>query len=157
MHYTGQVDYAFASVQHIMRDVQNGMILRYAHANGASLFFIAVYVHIVRGLYYSSSRQPRELVWISGVVILLLMIVTAFIGYVLSMGAVFAVFAGLYFWLGSIGAKVRSFIAAAELHGPIHFWLTFVGVNLTFFPMHMLGLSGMPFWLTWLSRSSCCG
>lgn len=86
MHYVGHVDHAFASVQHLMVDVPSGLILRYAHANGASLFFTVVYLHILRGLYYSSGNQPRELLWISGVVILLLMIVTAFIGYVLPWG-----------------------------------------------------------------------
>jgi ubiquinol-cytochrome c reductase cytochrome b subunit len=69
-----------------MTDVPSGMILRYAHANGASLFFTVVYLHILRGIYYSSGNQPREMVWISGVVILLVMIITAFIGYVLPWG-----------------------------------------------------------------------
>lgn len=86
MHYVGHVDYAFASVQHLMTDVPSGMILRYAHANGASLFFIVVYLHMLRGMYYGSGAQPREMVWISGVVILLVMIITAFIGYVLPWG-----------------------------------------------------------------------
>jgi ubiquinol-cytochrome c reductase cytochrome b subunit len=86
MHYVGHVDHAFASVQHLMVDVPSGMILRYAHANGASLFFTVVYLHVLRGLYYSSGTQPREILWISGVVILLLMIITAFIGYVLPWG-----------------------------------------------------------------------
>ena len=86
MHYVGHVDHAFASVQHLMVDVPSGVILRYAHANGASLFFTVVYLHVLRGIYYSSGTQPREIVWISGVVILLLMIITAFIGYVLPWG-----------------------------------------------------------------------
>lgn len=86
MHYVGHVDHAFASVQHLMTDVPSGMILRYAHANGASLFFVVVYLHILRGIYYSSGNQPREIVWISGVLILLVMIITAFIGYVLPWG-----------------------------------------------------------------------
>ena len=86
MHYVGHVDHAFSSVQHLMVDVPSGIILRYAHANGASLFFTVVYLHILRGLYYSSGNQPRELLWLSGVVILLLMIITAFIGYVLPWG-----------------------------------------------------------------------
>jgi group I intron endonuclease len=84
MHYVGHVDHAFASVQHLMVDVPSGMIIRYTHANGASLFFTVVYLHVLRGLYYSSGNQPREILWISGVVILLLMIVTAFIGYIRS-------------------------------------------------------------------------
>lgn len=80
-HYTAHVDYAFYSVVRIMTEVPSGFILRYAHANGASLFFVVVYLHIFRGMYFSSGNQPRELVWITGVVILLLMIGTAFIGY----------------------------------------------------------------------------
>lgn len=84
MHYVGHVDHAFASVQHLMVDVPSGLILRYAHANGASLFFTVVYLHILRGLYYSSGNQPREILWVSGVVILLLMIITAFIGLLFS-------------------------------------------------------------------------
>ena len=86
MHYTAHVDLAFHSVQHIMRDVSNGWLLRYLHAIGASLFFIVVYMHLFRGLYYTSYAQPRELVWLLGVVILLVMILTAFIGYVLPWG-----------------------------------------------------------------------
>jgi group I intron endonuclease len=82
MHYVGHVDLAFASVVHLMTDVPSGMILRYAHANGASLFFVVVYIHILRGIYYSSGNQPREAVWITGVVILLVMVITAFIGYI---------------------------------------------------------------------------
>nr|AVX48184.1 cytochrome b [Hariotina reticulata] len=86
MHYTAHVDFAFHSVQHLMRDVPNGWLLRYLHANGRSLFFIVVYMHIFRGLYYTSYAQPREFVWLMGVVILLIMILTAFIGYVLPWG-----------------------------------------------------------------------
>nr|YP_009449867.1 cytochrome b [Pectinodesmus pectinatus]ANG44804.1 cytochrome b [Pectinodesmus pectinatus] len=86
MHYTAHVDLAFHSVQHLMRDVPNGWLLRYLHANGASLFFIVVYMHLFRGLYYTSYAQPREFVWLVGVVILLIMILTAFIGYVLPWG-----------------------------------------------------------------------
>ena len=84
MHYVGHVDLAFNSVVHLMNDVPSGMILRYAHANGASLFFIVVYIHILRGVYYSSGNQPREAVWITGVVILLVMVLTAFIGYTIN-------------------------------------------------------------------------
>lgn len=80
MHYTPHVDLAFLSVEHIMRDVEGGWLLRYIHANGASMFFIVVYLHIFRGLYYGSYASPRELVWCLGVIILLLMILTAFIG-----------------------------------------------------------------------------
>ena len=89
MHYTAHVDLAFLSVEHIMRDVEGGWLLRYMHANGASMFFLVVYMHIFRNLYYGSYASPRELVWIMGVIILLLMIITAFIGYVLPWGFFF--------------------------------------------------------------------
>lgn len=86
MHYTPHVDLAFASLEHIMRDVNYGWLLRYVHANGASMFFIIVYIHMFRGLYFGSYTKPRHLVWVIGVIILLLMILTAFIGYVLPWG-----------------------------------------------------------------------
>lgn len=86
MHYTPHIDLAFNSVEHIMRDVNNGWLIRYAHANGASFFFIVVYVHIFRGLYYGSYITPRENLWCSGVVIFILMMATAFMGYVLPWG-----------------------------------------------------------------------
>lgn len=86
MHYTGHVDLAMASVEHIMRDVKNGWLIRYLHANGASFFFIVVYIHMFRGLYYGSYSQPRGHLWCSGVLILLLMMGTGFIGYVLPWG-----------------------------------------------------------------------
>jgi ubiquinol-cytochrome c reductase cytochrome b subunit len=86
MHYTPHVNEAFNSVERIMRDVNYGWLIRYIHMNGASMFFIVVYVHIFRGLYYGSYKAPRELLWLLGVVILLLMMATAFMGYVLPWG-----------------------------------------------------------------------
>jgi len=86
MHYTPHIDLAFVSVEHIMRDVNNGWLIRYMHANGASMFFIVVYSHIFRGLYYGSYMYPREHLWCSGVVIFILMMATAFMGYVLPWG-----------------------------------------------------------------------
>jgi len=86
MHYTPHVDLAFASVEHIMRDVNNGWLIRYAHANGGSFFFLVVYIHIGRGLYYGSYMSPREHLWASGVLLFVLMMATAFIGYVLPWG-----------------------------------------------------------------------
>jgi ubiquinol-cytochrome c reductase cytochrome b subunit len=86
MHYTPHVDFAFNSVEHIMRDVNNGWIIRYTHANVASFFFIFVYMHIARGLYYNSYQTPRVLAWSIGVIILILMMATAFLGYVLPYG-----------------------------------------------------------------------
>ncbi|HXI86556.1 MAG TPA: cytochrome b N-terminal domain-containing protein [Parvularculaceae bacterium] len=86
MHYTPQKDLAFDSVEYIMRDVPYGWLMRYVHANGASMFFLAVYIHMFRGLYYGSYKEPREMLWILGVVIYLLMMATAFMGYVLPWG-----------------------------------------------------------------------
>lgn len=86
MNYTPHANMAFDSVERIMRDVNYGWLLRYIHANGASFFFIAVYIHIFRGMYYGSYKQPRELLWILGVTIFLLMMATAFMGYVLPWG-----------------------------------------------------------------------
>lgn len=102
MHYTPHIDLAFLSVEHIMRDVEGGWLLRYMHANGASMFFIVVYLHMFRGLYYGSYASPRELLWCIGVIILLLMIITAFIGYVLPWGQ-------MSFW----GATVITSLASA--------------------------------------------
>ena len=86
MHYAPEVHLAFSSVEHIMRDVNGGAALRYIHANGASMFFIVVYLHMFRGLYYGSYFQPRANLWYSGIVIFLLMMATAFMGYVLPWG-----------------------------------------------------------------------
>ncbi|MAY74457.1 MAG: cytochrome b [Phycisphaerae bacterium] len=105
MHYTPHVDLAFSSVEHIIRDVNNGWLLRYLHANGASFFFIVVYSHIFRGLYYGSYAHPRELLWCSGVVIFILIIATAFIGYVLPWGQ-------MSFWGATVITNLISAIPA---------------------------------------------
>ena len=86
MHYTAHVDLAFGSVERIMRDVNYGWLIRYIHMNGASMFFIIVYIHMLRGLYFGSYQAPRELLWMIGVFILLAMMATAFMGYVLPWG-----------------------------------------------------------------------
>lgn len=86
MQYTAHVDMAFESVERIMRDVNYGWLLRYIHMNGGSMFFIVVYIHLFRGLYFGSYKNPRELLWMLGVVIILLMMATAFLGYVLPWG-----------------------------------------------------------------------
>jgi len=86
MHYTPHIDLAFSSIEYIMRDVKNGWLIRYIHANGASMFFIVVYAHICKGLYYGSYMKPRELLWCSGVILFFLMMGTAFTGYVLPWG-----------------------------------------------------------------------
>ncbi len=114
MHYAANGAIAFDSVEHIMRDVNSGWLLRYAHANGASFFFIVVYLHIFRGLFYGSYKAPREMVWLLGVVIFLLMMATAFMGYVLPWGQ-------MSFW----GAQViTGFFSAIPVVGePIRTWL----------------------------------
>ena len=86
MHYVAHVDHAFESIEHIMRDVNYGWLIRYVHANGASMFFLAVYIHIFRALFYGSYKAPREVIWIIGLIIYILMMATAFMGYVLPWG-----------------------------------------------------------------------
>ena len=86
MHYVPNTSLAFDSIEHIMRDVNYGWLIRYMHSNGASMFFLAVFIHMFRGLYYGSYKEPREIIWILGVVIFLLMIITGFMGYVLPWG-----------------------------------------------------------------------
>jgi ubiquinol-cytochrome c reductase cytochrome b subunit len=87
MHYVPSATLAFASIERIMRDVNYGWLIRYLHTNGASMFFLAVYIHIFRGLYYGSYKAPREVLWVLGVIIYLLMMATAFMGYVLPWGS----------------------------------------------------------------------
>jgi ubiquinol-cytochrome c reductase cytochrome b subunit len=114
MHFAANAGVAFQSVEHIMRDVNSGWLLRYAHANGASFFFIIVYLHMFRGLYFGSYKAPREMVWLLGIVIFLLMMATAFMGYVLPWGQ-------MSFW----GAQVITglFEAIPIVGGPIKTWL----------------------------------
>ncbi len=107
MHFTPHVDLAFLSVEHIMRDVNGGWLIRYIHANGASMFFITVYIHIARGLYYGSYMQPRGLVWTLGVIILILMMATAFMGYVLVWGQ-------MSFWAATV---ITNFFTAFPIVG----------------------------------------
>lgn len=114
MHYTPHVDMAFDSVEHIMRDVNGGWALRYMHANGASLFFIAVYAHIFRGLYYGSYKAPREITWIIGMLIYLLMMATGFLGYVLPWGQMSfwgaTVITGLFGAIPGIGEILQTWL-----------------------------------------------
>jgi ubiquinol-cytochrome c reductase cytochrome b subunit len=114
MHYHADIGGAFDSVEHIMRDVNGGWFFRYAHMNGASMFFVVIYIHIARGLYFGSYKPPREVIWLLGVVIFLLMMATAFMGYVLPWGQ-------MSFW----GAKViTGLFSAIPLVGPtIQTWL----------------------------------
>jgi ubiquinol-cytochrome c reductase cytochrome b/c1 subunit len=103
MHYTGETNLAFDSVEHIMRDVNWGWALRYAHANGASMFFFAVYIHIFRGMYYGSYKEPREVLWILGVIIFLIMMATGFLGYTLPWGQ-------MSFWAATVITNLFSAI-----------------------------------------------
>jgi ubiquinol-cytochrome c reductase cytochrome b subunit len=114
MHYISDVNLAFISVEHIMRDVNNGWLLRYVHANGASMFFLVVYVHIFRGFFYGSFLTPRQFLWTSGVVILLLMILTAFLGYVLPWGQ-------MSFWAATVITNLAS--AVPYVGDSIVLWL----------------------------------
>ncbi len=114
MHYTPHTSMAFDSVEHIMRDVNYGWLLRYIHSNGASMFFIAVYIHMFRGMYYGSYKAPREVLWMIGVIIYLVMMATGFMGYVLPWGQ-------MSFW----GAKVITnlFSALPFIGEPLVTWL----------------------------------
>ena len=114
MHYAANAQVAFGTVEHIMRDVNWGWMLRYMHANGASFFFLVLYLHIFRGFFYSSYKAPREMIWLLGVVIFLLAMATAFMGYVLPWGQ-------MSFW----GAKVITglFSAIPFVGEPIQIWL----------------------------------
>ena len=134
MHYAANTTVAFDSVEHIMRDVNGGWMLRYMHATGASFFFVVVYVHIFRGLYYGSYKPPREVLWMLGLVIFLLMMATAFMGYVLVWGQ-------MSFWGATV---ITNLFSAIPLVGEtIHTWLLggFAPDNATlnrFFSLHYL-------------------
>jgi ubiquinol-cytochrome c reductase cytochrome b subunit len=143
MHYTPHIDLAFSSVEHIMRDVNNGWLIRYIHANGASMFFIVVYCHIFRGLYYGSYMHPRQLLWCSGVIIFIVMMATAFLGYVLPWGQ-------MSFWGATV---ITNLVSAIPVVGqPIVDWLWggFTVNNATlnrFFSLHFF----LPFLIVGLS------
>ena len=138
MHYFASADGAFNSVEAIMRDVNAGWMLRYAHANGASFFFIAVYIHIFRGLYFGSYKAPRELIWMLGLVIYLLMMATAFMGYVLPWGQMSywgaQVITGFFSAFPIVGEPLRIFLlggyapdqSALNRFFSLHYLLPFV-------------------------------
>ncbi|MEO0910726.1 MAG: cytochrome b N-terminal domain-containing protein, partial [Pseudomonadota bacterium] len=134
MHYAASTGLAFNSVEHIMRDVNYGWLMRRIHANGASMFFVAVFIHIFRGMYYGSYKAPREVLWILGVLILLLMMATAFMGYVLPWGQ-------MSFWGATV---ITGFFSAIPLVGEgVQQWLLggFAVDNATlnrFFSLHYL-------------------
>lgn len=154
MHYVSHIDYAFLSIEHIMRNVNFGWLLRYVHSNGASLFFIVVYIHIFRNLFYGSFMYPRELLWIVGVIIFILMIITAFFGYVLPWGqmsfwaatvitnlfsAIPVIGSNLVLWLWSgysvSGATLTKFYS-------LHFLFPFIIFALVLFHIYLLHLNG---------------
>lgn len=142
MHYTPHVDLAFASVEHIMRNVNGGWALRYVHMNGASLFFMAVYIHIFRGLYYGSYKAPREITWIIGMLIYLAMMATGFLGYVLPWGQMSfwgaTVITGLFGAIPFIGEPIQTWLlggpavdnATLNRFFSLHYLLPFVIVGL---------------------------
>jgi len=142
MHYTPHVSLAFDSVEHIMRDVNGGWALRYIHANGASLFFFAVYIHIFRGLYYGSYKAPREITWIIGMLIYLAMMATGFLGYVLPWGQMSfwgaTVITGLFGAIPGIGPIIQEWLlggpavdnATLNRFFSLHYLIPFVIVGL---------------------------
>jgi ubiquinol-cytochrome c reductase cytochrome b subunit len=142
MHYTPHVDMAFKSVEHIMRDVNGGYMLRYLHQNGASLFFFAVFLHIFRGLYYGSYKAPREVTWIIGMVIFLLMMATGFMGYVLPWGQMSfwgaTVITGLFGAIPGVGDSIQTLLlggpavdnATLNRFFSLHYLLPFVILGL---------------------------
>ena len=137
MQYTPHVDHAFESVERIMRDVNYGWLMRYLHSNGASMFFIVVYIHMFRGLYYGSYKAPREVLWIIGVFILLAMMATAFMGYVLPWGQ-------MSFWGATVITNLFSAIPLVGESIVTWLWGGFSVDNATlnrFFSLHYL----MPF------------
>jgi ubiquinol-cytochrome c reductase cytochrome b/c1 subunit len=150
MQYTPSADAAFDSVQRIMRDVNYGWLMRYAHENGASMFFAIVYIHIFRGLYYGSYKTPREFLWMLGVIILLLMMATAFMGYVLPWGQMSywaaTVITNLFSALPLIGHPIVTFlwggynVGDPTLHRfyALHYLLPFV--ILFFVLLHLVAL-----------------
>jgi quinol-cytochrome oxidoreductase complex cytochrome b subunit len=134
MHYTPEATMAFDSVERIMRDVNYGWLLRYIHMNGASMFFLIVYIHLFRGLYYGSYKYPRELLWMLGVVILLLMMATAFMGYVLPWGQ-------MSYWGATVITNLFSAIPVVGQKIVTLLWGGFVVANPTlnrFFSLHYL-------------------
>ncbi|RZO62757.1 MAG: cytochrome b/b6 [Candidatus Pelagibacterales bacterium] len=137
MHYVAHADLAFESIEHIMRDVNYGWLLRYVHANGASMFFLAVYIHIFRALFYGSYKSPREMIWIIGMLIYILMMATAFMGYVLPWGQ-------MSFWGATVITNLFSAIPLVGESIVTWLWGGFAVDNPTltrFFSLHYL----MPF------------
>lgn len=134
MHYVPNLNLAFKSVEHIMRDVNFGWFIRYLHSNGASMFFFVVYIHVFRGLFYNSYFYPRKMVWVIGIIILLLMILTAFLGYVLPWGQ-------MSFWAATVITNLASAIPVIGNSIVIWLWGGFSVGNPTlnrFYSLHYL-------------------
>ncbi|MFU8897621.1 MAG: cytochrome b [Roseinatronobacter sp.] len=143
MHYTPHVDHAFASVEHIMRNVNGGHMIRYLHQNGSMLFFFAVYLHMFRSMYYGSYKAPREITWIIGILIYLAMMATAFMGYVLPWGQMSfwgaTVITGLFGAIPGVGDLLQTWLlggpavdnAALNRFFSLHYLLPFVILGLS--------------------------
>ena len=154
MHYVPHVDYAFDSVEHIMRDVNYGWFIRYLHANGASVFFVAVYLHMFRGLFFKSYLHPREHIWLSGLMIFLLMMATAFMGYVLPWGQMsywgVTVITNLFSAIPYVGPNIVEWIwggfsvntATLNRFFSFHYVLPFALVGMTLIHLSLLHSKG---------------
>lgn len=154
MHYTPHIDFAFSSVEHIMRDVNNGWLIRYVHANGASMFFIVIYCHIFRGLYYGSYMYPRGALWVSGVIIFLLMMATAFMGYVLPWGQMSfwgaTVITNLFSAIPFVGSSIVEWLwggysvdnATLNRFYSLHYLMPFIIAGMTLAHLTLLHQSG---------------
>src|SRR5215471_8827564 len=150
MHYTPEASMAFNSVEHIMRDVNYGWLLRYLHSNGGSMFFLAAYIHIFRGMYYGSYKSPREVLWILGGVIYLLMMATGFMGYVLPWGQMSywaaTVITNLFSAIPVVGQSIVTFLWGGFTVGnptlnrfyALHFVLPFVILGVVL--LHLIAL-----------------
>ena len=154
MHYAADTSVAFNSTEHIMRDVNWGWMLRYGHANGASAFFVVIYMHIFRGFYFGSYKAPREMIWLLGVVIFLLMMATAFMGYVLPWGQMSywgaQVITGLFGAIPLIGEPLREWLVGGFAPGnatinrffSLHFLLPFVTLGVVILHIWALHIPG---------------
>ena len=154
MHYVANSTLAFASIDHIMRDVNYGWLIRYLHTNGASMFFLAVYIHMFRGIYYGSYKAPREVLWILGVIIYVLMMATAFMGYVLPWGMMsFAgatVITNLFTAIPVVGTGVAHWLWGGYAVGnatlnrffALHYLLPFIIVGVVVLHVWALHISG---------------
>ena len=150
MHYVAHVDLAFDSVEHIMRDVNYGWLLRYIHSVGSSMFFLIVYIHIARGLYYGSYKSPREVLWWLGIIIFFLMIITAFLGYTLPWGQMSfwgaTVITNLFSAIPLIGDNIVTWLwGGFSIDNPtlnrfysLHFLIPFIIVGVVF--LHIVAL-----------------